>query len=50
VQAAAYPAFAVNPGTGRRAVEAGPLDALVTMLTLTEPSSLTLPILEGSLS
>jgi putative CocE/NonD family hydrolase len=49
VQAAAFPAFAVNPGTGRRAVEAGPLDALVTTLTLTEPSSLTLPILEGSL-
>ena len=49
IQAAAFPAFAVNPGTGQRALDAGPLDALVTTLTLTAPSSLTLPVLEGSL-
>lgn len=34
VQAAAYPAFAVNPGTGQRAVDAAGCDALVTTLVI----------------
>jgi putative CocE/NonD family hydrolase len=47
IQAAAFPAFAVNPGAGQRSVDARALDALVTTLTLRAPSSLTLPVLEG---
>ena len=50
VQAAAYPAFAVNPGTGARAPQAGALEAEVTTLILRAPSRLTLPVWEGDVS
>lgn len=48
VQAAAYPAFAVNPGTGARAEDAHVADAQVTTLTIrhgvSQPSRLILPV------
>jgi putative CocE/NonD family hydrolase len=48
VQAAAYPAFAVNPGTGARAEDAHVADAQVTTLTIrhgvSHPSRLILPV------
>jgi putative CocE/NonD family hydrolase len=45
IQAAAFPAFAVNPGTGQRAVDAHCLDAVVTTLTIASPARLELPVL-----
>jgi putative CocE/NonD family hydrolase len=49
IQAAAYPAFPTNPGTGQRPVDAHVLDAVVTTLILSgsiaSPCSIELPIL-----
>ncbi len=49
VQAAAFPAYAVNPGTGARPDETHPADARVTTITLRHgvdaPSRLLLPVL-----
>ena len=49
VQAAAFPAFAVNPGTGERPEDAHPITARVTTLILRHggatPSRLLLPAL-----
>ena len=49
IQAAAFPAFAVNPGTGERAVDAHVLDAVTTTLIVSgsaeAPAALALPVL-----
>ncbi len=48
IQAAAFPAYPVNPGTGARAVDAERIDAVTTTLIISGEASLTLPLLEGS--
>ena len=45
IQAAAYPAFPVNPGTGARPVDAERIDAVTTTLLIGGPAALTLPLL-----
>jgi uncharacterized protein len=49
IQAAAWPAFVVNPGTGVRPEDSPPIDALVTTLVIrhgaNQPSRLLLPML-----
>ena len=51
VQAAAYPAFAVNPGTGQRPEHAAAADARVTTLAISTggdaASSLSLPVVQA---
>jgi putative CocE/NonD family hydrolase len=48
IQAAAWPAFAINPGTGKRPEDSGALEAQVTTLVInlggTRPSRVLLPI------
>jgi uncharacterized protein len=47
IQAAAFPAFAVNPGTGQRSVDAHTLDAEVTTIVFAG-GSIALPVLDDA--